>query len=80
MCDERERRGREREKEFELNCITLLRWKWAAKIIERLMGFFEAQRVAKIRRPIRISRTWTTDLWSYGGKCDGGVKSPHGAL
>lgn len=39
---ERERRGQGRRKrEFELNCKTLLRWKWAAKIIERLMGFLE---------------------------------------
>lgn len=37
-----EERGEGRRKrEFELNCKTLLRWKWAAKIIERLMGFLE---------------------------------------
>lgn len=42
MGGERERRGQGRRKrEFELNCKTLLRWKWAAKIIERLMGFLE---------------------------------------
>lgn len=55
---ERGRGKGRRRRGFELNCKTLLRWKWAAKIIERLMGFLRvAQRVAKIQRPIRISKT-----------------------
>ena len=49
---EREREGvGTRTREFELNCKTLrlppVQWRWAAKIIERLMDSLEAQRAAK---------------------------------
>lgn len=49
--------GGRRRREFELNCKTLLRWKWAAKIIERLMGFLEwRSEWQKFKRPLEFQK------------------------
>lgn len=57
MYDGRQGEGEARRREFELNCKTLLRWKWAAKIIERLMDFLEwRSEWQKFKRPLEFQK------------------------